>query len=263
MAAPPRVVERLASAEGPVAVLHRGRQAVYVAVGDGCVGVVSRGAAQLPCALRVARPDLQGLGTRDARITGGVLHLDGVGLRVGRLVAVTLPAAPAAPPLRASPLRAVPHGGAAATSLARRTATVPARALHLLAASDPSAVPLLLGRGDGLTPLGDDVLCGWLAACRATGRDTHAVAVAMERARSATTTLSAELLDCAARGEVLPQFGAWLSAVRTGAADAESRAADLLGVGHTSGAGLLLGGLMALGVDVGRLARPHDERLIA
>ena len=36
-------------------------------------------------------------------------------------------------------------------------------------ASTPADVAALLGRGDGLTPYGDDVLCGWLAVHRAAG----------------------------------------------------------------------------------------------
>ena len=35
---------------------------------------------------------------------------------------------------------------------------------------DAASVAALVGRGDGLTPLGDDVVCGWLAAHRARRR---------------------------------------------------------------------------------------------
>jgi hypothetical protein len=105
-----------------------------------------------------------------------------------------------------------------------------------------------VGRGDGLTPLGDDVLCGWLAARRATGSAVPEVTERVLGSRTATTTLSAELLDCAVRGEVLPEYGAWLAAAVSGRESAGPRAA-LVAVGHTSGAGLLLGAVLALAPD--------------
>jgi hypothetical protein len=240
VAAPPRVADRLAAADGPVPVLHRGRQAIYLGLGDGCVGVVSRGAAGVPCALRLAAPDLGVLArVRSARVVGGVLHLDDVALPVGRLVDVRAPAPPAGPTEDLADDLADDLAAAL-----RRAAGLPGKALHLLAAGDPAAVPLLLGRGDGLTPLGDDVLGGWLAARVAAGRPVGRVAETCRARRRATTTLSAELLDCAARGEVLPEYAAWLAA--PGGDPAAARTA-LLAVGHTSGAGLLVGGALALG----------------
>ena len=71
-------------------------------------------------------------------------------------------------------------------------------------------------------------------------------------ARQRTTLLSATLLDCAQRGEVLPEFRALVVALHRGrrvrrprheVADAAVALAD---VGHTSGAGLLLGAALRL-----------------
>ena len=99
-------------------------------------------------------------------------------------------------------------------------------------------------RRPGLTPLGDDVLCGWIATHRAAGVPTPEVDRAVRAGLHRTTLLSATLLDCALHGEVLPELGRFLRAVGTAAEP--GRAADLRAVGGTSGAGLLLGARLAL-----------------
>jgi len=105
----------------------------------------------------------------------------------------------------------------------------------------------LIGRGSGLTPLGDDVLAGWAATSYALG-----ARVVLPDARQRTTLLSATLLDCARRGEVLPEFRALVVALRRSDASADRRheiadaARALAAVGHTSGAGLLLGAALRL-----------------
>ena len=73
----------------------------------------------------------------------------------------------------------------------------------------------LVGRGDGLTPYGDDVLCGWLAMHRAAGVETPDVDEAVREHLSRTTLLSATLLDCAIHGEVIPEFAAYVAALGT------------------------------------------------
>ena len=114
------------------------------------------------------------------------------------------------------------------------------RAAHPL---DAAAVRDLVGRGEGLTPYGDDVLCGWLAAHRAHAVPTPVVDRAVRAALPATTRLSAALLTCALRGEALPELASWLAAPpgRSGPAAAALRA-----VGATSGTGLLAGATLAL-----------------
>ena len=116
---------------------------------------------------------------RSASTRDGVLHLDDHPLVVGRLVDVTVP-------------RLARSGGPGAIDVAS-----------------------LVGRGDGLTPYGDDVLCGWLAVHRAAGIATPEVDTAVRGLWDRTTLLSATLLDCAMHGEVIPEFAAWVAALGT------------------------------------------------
>jgi hypothetical protein len=197
------------AADGPLPVVHRGRDAVYVEVGGRCVGVVSRRATAVPCALRAGTDVLPE--ARSARLDSGVLHLDDEALSVGRVVEVRVP-------------------------------TV--RSVIATPAPPPGDVAAMVGRGDGLTPYDDDVLCGWLAVHRATGVATDEVDAAVRACLDRTTLLSATLLDCAMHGEVIPEFAHWLAAVGT-AAEPELAAA-LASVGHTSGRGMLQGARAAL-----------------
>src|SRR4051794_31476144 len=201
VSAPPRVAAHLRGApDGPVRLLHRGPDAVYVEVAGRCVGVVGTRATAVPCALRTALdrlPDVVG-----ASVAGGVLHLDGEPLVVGRLVDVSVPFLP-------------------------MTGT-------------PGAIDVaaLVGRGDGLTPYGDDVVCGWLAVTRAAGVRTPEVDAAVRSLAGTTTLLSATLMECAMAGEAVPEFVAWLAG--TGPVE------DVEGIGHSSGRGLVEGARLAL-----------------
>lgn len=225
MSAPVRVREHLqAQPDGPVRILHRGRDAMYVEVAGRCVGVVGPRATAVPCALR-ARCD--GFSPAAAYLREGVLHLDGTALSIGRIVDVRVPRLPDT--ACSGTQQAVPPA-----AVAEHVGSVPAD----LGADD---VARMVGRGDGLTPLGDDVLCGWLAIHRAAGVATPEVDAAVRDHLGRTTLLSATLLDCAMHGEVIPEFAAWVAAP-----DDPARAAALTAVGHTSGAGLLHGGRLAL-----------------
>jgi hypothetical protein len=208
VSAPPRVAARLrASADGSLRVLHAGPDAVYVDLDGWALGVVSAGATQVPCALRAGGPSLPEV--RACRIEAGVLHLDETPVVVGRLVATGVPRLEAGLSVQAPP--------------------------------NPAD---LLGRGDGLTPYGDDVLCGWLAIHRAAGVPTPDLDEAVRRLLPRTTLLSATLLDCALRGEVVPEFAAYVATLGTAAQpDAETA---LRSVGGSSGAGLLEGARWAL-----------------
>ncbi len=241
VSAPLRVRDRLRAApDGPVRILHRGRHAVYVEISGGCVGVVARGAVPVPCALRTTLESFAPPGPERAYLRGGVLHLDGQPLVVGRVVDVHVArlAARGLPPADSTTAVVIPP--AAVVEFVAGTG-LPARL-------GPDALvrwlPALIGRGEGLTPLGDDLVCGWLGAHRAAGTATPDVDRAVRALMPRTTPLSAELLDCALHGEVLPQFAAYLSALGTPAEPAA--AAALLAVGHTSGAGLLHGARLAL-----------------
>jgi hypothetical protein len=241
VSAPPRVRDLIRSApDGPVPVIHRGPLAVYVEVQGRCVGLVAAAAAQVPCALRTRLRDLGGiplLPRVSAYVEGGVLHIAGTPLAVGRSVEVH------APRLAHGVILGMKTGSTCAVAIP------PAPVGGLVAAAaptgiDPDAVARLIGRGDGLTPLGDDLLCGWLALHRAAGVPTPDVDRAVRAHLGRTTLLSATLLDCALQGEVLPELGAWLSALGTPAEP--GRAAALIRVGATSGAGLLAGARLAL-----------------
>lgn len=213
VSAPPRVHEQLRAApDGPVPVLHRGPHAVYVDLHGWCTGVVDARAALVPCALRAGAGQLADLPARTAEVRAGVLHLDGRPLVVGRFARVTV-----------TPLDLGVDRPAPLTT---------------------EEVRALVGAGDGLTPYGDDQLCGWLAVHRAAGIATPEVDAAVRALAYRTTLLSATLLDCALHGEVLPEFAAWLQVVGTPAE--RGRAAALAAIGHTSGRGLLAGGRLAL-----------------
>jgi hypothetical protein len=113
------------------------------------------------------------------------------------------------------------------------------RALRDGRAPDPYVLRLL-GRGPGLTPLGDDLLAGLLVtlrALRAPAVEPLARAV-RAHAPGRTTFVSAALLHHAARGECVPELATFLDG---GPVEA------LLRVGHTSGTGLAHGALAGLG----------------
>lgn len=278
-AAPTWVGRQLAGPALPVPVVHAGPDAVYVGARDRrrCIGVLSRAATGVPCGLRTTLADLSGVAGSYAVIGEHRLHIGDVEIAVGRLLDVS------APPLDLCrvPVMRTALQRAAARSVVRQKCDaargeLPAAAIRLLALGDPAAVPLLLGRGSGLTPTGDDVLAGWLATMYACGQAAPAVVDAVHRqAGAATTLLSATLLDCAAVGDVVPEFARLLSAldavpsppapgqpqpILTGAVwpvqggetghtaplDATGVVDGLVGIGHTSGAGLLLGADLAL-----------------
>ena len=112
---------------------------------------------------------------------------------------------------------------------------------------EPQGLPRLLaqvvGRGPGLTPAGDDVLVGMLAALRlapSTQAAAHAAILArsVEPLLASTTDLSAHLLRQAARG----LFGRALHELVSALADdtapdpLRERIARVLAIGATSGA---------------------------
>lgn len=216
VSAPVRVEHRLSrTPDGPVRVVHRGQLAVYVDLGTPafprCVGVLASGAVAVPCGLRSGLADLSHLGER-ADVTGGRLRLGDATFVVGRLVDTR-----------------VPSIGAATTG-----------SIGVV----PIDVGALIGRGPGLTPEGDDVVCGWLAAHRAAGVPTPEVDELVLALLHRTTLLSATLLEAAVLGECLPQLAAWLRA--RGTASEPAARAGLGAVGASSGAALLAGAERAL-----------------
>ncbi len=106
---------------------------------------------------------------------------------------------------------------------------------------DPDLDPHdLLGRGPGLTPAGDDVLAGWLLAVHHVDDLRAAPAAVLAAAPTATTALSATLLQEAAAGRGVLAAVAMADALG-GRGDVAPALDRLLRVGHTSGVALAFG----------------------
>jgi hypothetical protein len=228
------VAERLAAApDGPLQVLHASEVSVHLDLGGYAVGVVSAAGAGLPHAIRTIASRVTTGTASNPYVEGGTLHLGGRALVAGRLVEVRAPRLDAARVPKASPAAVLGTPRPRAVGLVPRPGAITA-----------TTVADLVGRGDGLTPFGDDVLCGWLALHRAVGVPTPAVDDAVRRALPRTSTLSATLLECALAGEVADLVAAYLRALGT-PGEQHARAA-LESLGHSSGRGL------ALGLDLAR-----------
>ena len=111
----------------------------------------------------------------------------------------------------------------------------------------------LLGMGSGLTPSGDDLTIGFLLALRRWG---HVLAPDLDvgllggeilpYAYRRTTTLSANLIDCALRGQANERLILALDGILSGNADPSACAATLAGWGNTSGLDAFLGMALAM-----------------
>lgn len=237
--------------ERPAEVVHAGADAVYLDVAGSCLGVMSAGATAVPCGLLTTLPAVDALvsSSRTGRVGAGRVALGDHDVVPTRLVDASVPRLSGAQVERAA--RILGPVVAGRTAAAREE--LADDALERLAGGDAAAVGALLGRGSGLTPLGDDVLAGWLAtAAAADALTTDAPAAALlaevaRGARAATTLLSATLLDCAARGDVLPEYRRLLLDLADPRDPSPVASVDaLVAVGHTSGAGLALGTSLAL-----------------
>ena len=98
----------------------------------------------------------------------------------------------------------------------------------------------LAGRGEGLTPAGDDILIGYVASLTLIAGRQRIAATIAESAGRRTTSLSATLLRHAARGEVPEPIHQFLQ-------DGDAR--QLLRFGHSSGRCMLIGLLMGAGIS--------------
>ena len=251
--------------------------ATYVTVDDpehAILCLATADAVRVPCALvlqakTLPPPPPEGtIGT----VGGGVMTLAGRSFRVARWWRPPRPRGlGAAPPSRlAGAVRWLNGRVADPLDSAGQAAVADLVQALAIGASPAPAVARLLGRGPGLTPTGDDVLAGALVCLNALGSPAATVLgqAVLAAAPSATTTVSAALLRHAARGECVPQLADLLDAVggRHGgvghhggadpAAGALPRAAGaLLAVGNCSGAGLLHGVIVALGIAHRRLAQ--------
>ena len=247
-AAAPWLVELVSRPPTPARVVHRGPDAVYLDVDGRSLGVLTRGATLVPCGLRTSMSALPPVAAGSDLLVGdGAVELPGVRVDVVGIVDTTVGRL-----TRDAVRRAAARARELLARAEARLAVVPSElsgeALRDLAAGRPASVARLLGAGPGLTPLGDDVLSGWLVAAAATDDPAaDGIREAVRAQSSRTTLLSATLLRCAADGEALPEVRDLvqaLGALRPGRVD---RAFDrLLSVGGTSGAGLAVGCLLAL-----------------
>jgi len=238
--APGFVLAELARGAGPAELIGQFRTACYLRLRTGAVvAVLTADAVRLPIGLVL--PWTSGQLPLD-RFTGPARAVAG-GLTVGSLrVTVT------------------ERHSAALAYCGRPVAALPELADPFTSAD--AAVAGLLGRGSGLTPAGDDLLCGVLAAGPLFGADVSELAAAV-RDRLAenrvTTSLSRQLLLRAAAGDGVPQLqrlGHALCSASQGQPDRAELAAawrQVTEIGHSSGValgtGLLVGAVRARRVD--------------
>jgi hypothetical protein len=248
----------------PVVVIAAFDRALYLEHPGGLLAIETSDGVQLPNGVVLARPSSDRLlGGRHlgagGTVGGGVLAVGDLRVRVVRWRRARPVLRPTPPPvlagrLAAAQTRLVRRRGPAPTWLAVPMAEL---AAALRAGDAPAATAVarrsLLGRGPGLTPAGDDLLAGLLAAvaplAAATGLgpsttileavSATAAAVAAT-APAATTALSASLLRHAAASEVAAPAAALLAAM-TGRGAVVAALDRLLDVGSTSGRDLALG----------------------
>ncbi len=130
------------------------------------------------------------------------------------------------------------------------------RSLHRRQATEIAhSLVALLGMGSGLTPSGDDVAIGFLLAMARWGHelapdlDIGALGqMILPQAYRKTTTLSANMIDCALRGQANERLLLALDGILSGNADASACSSCLDGWGNTSGLDALLGISLAIGV---------------
>jgi hypothetical protein len=238
------IADVLAGPSRPARVLGASPAAVYLAVEGGdpiadVVAIVASWAVRLPVAMTVSG-GAPAVGDGAAvRVGGGGVDLGDLWLRPGRWVdprpALPGPLVPARLVEAERRLAALP---AAATGLGQVSVATVAEGM---ARGDSRPALALLGGGPGLTPAGDDLVAGAIAALALLGGlDESACGAVLARAPLATTSLSAALLRCAARGQVPPQVAVLLLSL-CGRGAVEPALARLLEVGATSGAALALG----------------------
>jgi len=111
----------------------------------------------------------------------------------------------------------------------------------------------ILGLGAGLTPSGDDLTAGILLALTRWGHilapDIKIKTLAedvVQRAYRKTTTLAANLIECASQGQANERLILALDGILSGHADAPTCADYLAGWGHTSGQDALAGMALAM-----------------
>jgi Protein of unknown function (DUF2877) len=146
------------------------------------------------------------------------------------------------------------HGGAATVAAAAAAVEVAGRPPRGLAAGLHAlrrgrirhGVRRLAGRGEGLTPAGDDVLAGYAAWRHSIGAPAPVTALAADR----SSPLGRAYLRCAERGELPDAGAAMLAALHGGDPRAAASAAFALrGWGTSSGSALVWGMCAATAIN--------------
>jgi hypothetical protein len=243
---------------GRVASIHE--RVIVLLLDDGpLVALLPGGAPLHPWAVELDGPVPGGVGEGDAvRVTGTTLAigpqrvaLDGMAVAELRLAARTAAPDPAAVRALARRVPARDAGGPFEPVLAAALASY-------RDCGDPAVLAVLVGIGEGLTPSGDDVIVGALAALDALGdaMASRRLGQALAGCAVRTTRLAAQSIEAALDGRhAEPVLGvlealagapgyprsAWVRSVGPPPARLAAAAAALLAVGHRSGADTLRG----------------------
>jgi len=235
----------LAGPSRPGTLLGTSEHAIWIASDDDVLVLSDREAVRLPNAVEFAVDDLgHWIDGDDAVLVG-----DGI-VQIGWLTVTPRRWFDPRPSLSRCTV----------SDLARTARTLPENQ-HALATADLvnalaseneeealQSASLLLGRGEGLTPEGDDILAGALASFRLLGNavgkrpwfldSLEAGVAALTRTR--TTSFSGALVRHALHGRVARPFAGALHAL-TGRGDIASSIGHLLSVGSSSGPALVAG----------------------
>lgn len=221
----------------------------------GVVAVLSHDAVRLPCGVLLASTwaelPLSALAPDRGRGPGPCLVGDGMVSWTGPHGPVVVstrrewtPRTAGRGPVSASAL-AQARGALRASDNGVGAALAATLAAAFLATDDTALAVRLLGHGPGLTPAGDDVLAGFLAGAYAFGTDVSGLRAELAAsAPEGTSALSAALLWHAARGQCIDEV-ADMAVALTGGCPAWPATMRLLAVGHSSGAALAWGLVLA------------------
>lgn len=260
MSVSPNIGEGVAtalSADGNGRVIAAFERAGYLESEGRVFAVLSTAFASGPVHARVARLPRMGVGAPVA-IRGGSLLVDGI--RVELSADVWAPPRTDLSPTTAERLLDVldhePDLGLGASS---GRSVEPALAELLIGTDMRAACALLIGRGSGLTPAGDDVAAGLLLAqcLLGLGADTERVVIAES---APTHSISRSFLCWAARGQSIEPIHRLLGACTRGDVSAmAAHRAELSAIGHTSGLDLAYGVLVGLRCMGVASAAPTDR----
>jgi hypothetical protein len=232
------VCDQIAAHNGPVTVLGAFPTAAYLELSSGVVAVLAADAVLLPIGVLLPLASehlgLAAVAKAVTEVGSASVQLDDLRIEIGERRSARLPhlGTPS------------PSAIAGAHGLLSRHASYDE--VRLLAELPLTA---LLGRGPGLTPVGDDLLCGLLAGAATftvdLGSQRHELSQALASRSRATTSLSRQLLYSALAGEGIGQLADLAQSLVTGKPALPEAVAAVTAIGHTSGVALAIGLLAA------------------